>query len=74
MQEHMLSVNLWHIFMAHMYYRLMLFENKLVRANISLSCTAYEEERLRWYPPEVRVTSVQKSGTKIIYIILQTSV
>ena len=28
---------------------------------------------LRWNPPEVRVTSGQKSSTKIIYIVLQTS-
>ena len=29
---------------------------------------------LRWNPPEVRVTSGQKPSTKIIYIVLQTSV
>ena len=30
--------------------------------------------QLRRNPPEVRVTSGQKSSTKIIYIVLQTSV
>ena len=32
------------------------------------------EELLRGNPPEVRVTSGQNSSTKIIYIVLQTSV
>ena len=29
---------------------------------------------LRWNPPDIRVTSGQKPSTKIIYIVLQTSV
>ena len=31
-------------------------------------------ELLRWNPPDVGVTSGQKPCTKIIYIVLQTSV
>ena len=34
----------------------------------------YKTERLRRNPLEVRVTSGQKPSTKIIYIVLQTSV
>ena len=33
-----------------------------------------EAKELRRNPPDVGVTSVQKSSTKIIYIVLQTSV
>ena len=32
------------------------------------------QKNLRWNPPEVRVTSGQKPSTKIINIVLQTSV
>ena len=45
--------------------------------NISIlfSChCGYMYYHLRWNPPDVGVTSGQKSSTKIIYIVLQTSV
>ena len=34
----------------------------------------YQKDALRRNPPEVQVTSRQKPSTKIIYIVLQTSV
>ena len=46
----------------------------LWEAWVQKTCKQSGEKELRRNPPDVGVTSGQKSCTKIIYIVLQTSV